>query len=127
MNETPKSRVFYHPDGYVEMTLIGTVQAAQMRVLVEAARALIQQHGPVGGLIDGRHGNIVRSVEMLALLRSLQIPLLKRLVILTTDDNPAGIQEPTIVMSVLTAVFGFRPMYTGDESEARRLANVEMR
>jgi hypothetical protein len=121
MNE--KARVFYNPEGYVEMALVGSVQVEQMRVLVEAAKALIEQHGPVGGLIDGRRGNIVRSVEMLSLLRSLQIPLLKRLVILTTEDNPAGIQGPSVVMSILTAVFGLRPMYTSDEVEARRLAS----
>jgi hypothetical protein len=117
-----KASVFHNPEGYVEMVLVGSVQVEQMRVLVEAAKALIEQHGPIGGLIDGRRGNIVRSVEMLSLLRSLHIPSLKRLVILTADDNPDGIQGPSIVMSILTAAFGLRPMYTSDEAEARLLA-----
>jgi hypothetical protein len=121
-SETERSHVFYNPDGYVEMTLVGTVTAAQIRLLAEAAKALIQQHGPVGGLIDGRRGNIVRNVETLTILRGLQLPQLTRLVILTTADNPEGIQGPSVVMSILTLILGFRPLYIGDESQARHLA-----
>jgi hypothetical protein len=121
-SDIEKSRVFYNPDGYVEVVLAGSVQVGQMRVLAEAARALIEQQGPAGGLIDGRRGRIVSNMEMLTLLRSLQTPSLKRLVILTTGDNPAGIQGPDLALSILTAVFGIRPVYSSDEAEARRLA-----
>jgi hypothetical protein len=122
MTEAEKSRVFYNPDGYVEMALIGTQTAQQIRVLTEAAKLLIEAYGPVGGLIDGRRGNIIRNVETLSILRSLQFSKLKRLVILTTNDNPQGIKGPTVVMSLLTAVLGFRPIYIDNETEGRRLA-----
>lgn len=117
-----KSGVFYNPDGYVELVLVGQVSSGQLRVLVEAAKALIDLHGPVGALIDGRRGNTLPNVESLTILRSLQIPKLRRLVILLQPDNPAAIQGPTVVMSLLTAVVGFRPMYLEDEVKARQLA-----
>jgi hypothetical protein len=120
--EAEKSRVFYNPDGYVEMTLAGTLSTQQIRVLAEAAKLLIEEYGPIGGLIDGRRGNIIRNVETLSILRTLQFAKLKRLVILTTQDNPEGIKGPTVVMSLLTSILGFRPIYIDDETEARRLA-----
>ena len=50
------------------------------------------------------------------------MPKLKRLVILTTDDNPMGITGPSVVMPILTMILGFRPIYTNDEQAARSLA-----
>jgi hypothetical protein len=118
-----QSRAFWNPDGYAELTLMGTASGRDLRELVGQARAILAQHGPAGGLIDGRQGNIVRNVETLSVLRQIgEIDNLQRLVILTTKDNPAGIRGPTVVMSMLTSVLGFRPLYTSDEAEARKRA-----
>jgi hypothetical protein len=116
------SHVFLNSDGYVEMVFVGPIQAPELRRLADAAIELLERHGPIGGLIDGRHGNIRRDVESLSIIRHLNIPKLKRLVILMGKDNPEGVQGPTVIMSILTAVFGFRPIYVEDEQEARQLA-----
>ena len=118
-----KSRAFWNSEGYAEMTLLGTVSGRDLRELVDQARAILDQNGPAGGLIDGRNGNIVRNVETLSVLRQMgEIDNLQRLVILTTNDNPAGIRGPTVVMAMLTSILGFRPLYTSDEAEARKRA-----
>jgi hypothetical protein len=118
-----QSRAFWNPDGYAEVTLVGTVTGRDLRELVEQARTILAQHGPAGGLIDGRQGNIIRNVETLSALRQMgEIGDLQRLVILTTKDNPAGVRGPTVVMSMLTSLLGFRPLYTSDEAEARQRA-----
>jgi hypothetical protein len=121
MTDSNSSRVFLNPDGYLEMILVGRVEVAKMRELTDQAIALISEHGPIGGLIDGRQGNIVRTVESLRILQKIQMPGLVRLVILTAPDNPVAIRKPSIVMSMLTTILGFRPMYLSDESEARAL------
>ena len=121
MSET-SSRVFLNPDGYIELVLVGSEDADGIRRLVGEVLTLIEAHGPIGGLIDGRNGNIIRNLESLNILRSLQMPKLKRLIILTTDDNPMGITGPSVVMSILTMILGFRPIYTNDEQAARSLA-----
>jgi hypothetical protein len=117
-----RSRVFLNPDGYVELVLIGSEDAAGIRRLVDEVIDLLEKHGPIGGLIDGRNGNIIRNLESLNILRSLQMPKLRRLIILTTDDNPIGIAGPSVVMSIFTLIFGFRPVYTNDEVRGRELA-----
>ncbi|MCI0397626.1 MAG: hypothetical protein L0332_34005 [Chloroflexi bacterium] len=122
MAEGKGPRVYFNPDGYIELVLAGTADATAIRQLADQAIVLVEENGPVGGLIDGRHGNIIRNVETLRVLQSLQIPKLKRLVILLSRDDPAGIRKPSIVMSIFTAVFGFRPIYVDDEAEARALA-----
>jgi hypothetical protein len=117
-----ESRVFLNSDGYVEMVFVGPVLAPSLRKLADQARGLIERHGPIGGFIDGRHGNIKRDVESLSIIRHLNIPKLRRLVILMGRDDPLGVHGPTVIMSILTAVFGFRPIYMEDEREARQLA-----
>jgi hypothetical protein len=42
-----ESRVFLHEDGYVEAVLVGIVESDIMRPLIEEARALVEQHGPM--------------------------------------------------------------------------------
>jgi hypothetical protein len=121
MSETA-SHVFLNPDGYIELVLVGSEDAASIRQLADQIILLVEEHGPIGGLIDGRNGNIIRNLETLNILRSVQMPKLKRLVILTTDDNPLGITGPSVVMSILTAILGFRPIYINDEKQARELA-----
>ena len=127
MTDSNSSHVFLNPDGYLEMTLIGRVETAKMRELTDQAIALIQEHGPIGGLIDGRQGNIVRTVESLRILQRIQMPGLQRLVILTAPDNPIAVRKPSIVMSMLTTMLGFRPIYLSDETEARALVTRQPR
>jgi hypothetical protein len=112
-----------HPEGYIEVRLAGKTAGQELRDLADRVRAILAEHGPTGGLIDGRNGNIVRNVETLSMLRNMgQLNGLHRLVILTTKDNPAGIRGPTVVMAMLTTLLGFRPLYTSDEAEARKRA-----
>ena len=124
MAEPTKSHVFMNPDGYVEMVLYGRVSPEDLKDLTADVRALIEeQERPVGGLIDGREGNIVRNVETLRTLQDLSLPGLKRLVILLSTSNPRGIRKPSVVMSIFTTILGFRPIYVDNEEEARALAS----
>lgn len=118
-----KTKIFWNPEGYVEVTLVGAAAGGSLRDLADQVRLLLEQNGPAGGLVDGRRGNIIRDAESLSILRRMgQLNGLRRLVILTTKDNPAGIRGPTVVMSMLTTLLGFRPFYTSDEAEARKRA-----
>lgn len=118
-----KTQAFWNPEGYVEVRLVGKAVGQELRDLAERVRAILAENGPAGGLIDGRSGNIIRDVETLSILRNMgQLNGLQRLVILTTQDNPAGIRGPSVVMAMLTTLLGFRPLYTSDEAEARKRA-----
>lgn len=119
------SSIKYNVDGYIEIIFMGVVPPARLAELMAETRQMSEEHGPVKVLIDGRNGSASRTAKGFStLMRMGRYPNVSELIILTTKD-PAkldAIRGPGIVTSILTSVLGFRPIYTSDETEARRLA-----
>lgn len=125
MEDATKSRVFLHQDGYVEVIFRGIIKAEEIRILVDEAQTLLNTHGSMNVLIDGRFGRVDRDAASFSALMSMgRFPALKKLYILTTTDvdNPIAIHGPSVVTSVLTAALGFRPAYISDEALIREKA-----
>ena len=123
-----KSRVFLHPDGYVEMVFAGIQETERLQLLIAQARALIDEHGPISAVVDGRNGRIQPNISNFSHLMSMgRFPNLIQLYILTSDDpnNSEAIQGPSVVTSILTSVLGFRPFYSSDETDIRRRASED--
>ena len=120
-----ESSISLHPDGYIEIIFRGVVRSARLAELIEETRRLSEEYGPVNVLIDGRNGSTSRTARSFStMMRMGRYPNVTQLIILTTND-PAridAIRGPGVVTSILTAALGFRPIYTSDEAEARRLA-----
>jgi hypothetical protein len=120
-----ESRVFLHEDGYVEAVLVGIVESDIMHPLIEAARALVEQHGPMHVLINGLHGRASRDAKSLSSVLNIgRATKLKSLYILTgkETDDPKGVVWPSVLASILTSALGKRPIYIDSETEARQLA-----
>ncbi|HFQ94328.1 MAG TPA: hypothetical protein ENK32_09980 [Anaerolineae bacterium] len=119
------SSICLHPDGYIEIIFKGVVRSPRLGELIEETRRLSEGSGPINVLIDGRNGSTSRTARSFStMMRMGRFPNVTQLVILTTND-PAridAIRGPGVVTSILTTVLGFRPIYTSDEAEARRLA-----
>jgi hypothetical protein len=130
MMTPPESRIFLHPDGYVEMVFVGMQETERLETLIARARALIDEHGPISVVVDGRTGRIQPNISNFSHLMSLgRIPNLIQLYILTSDDpnNSEAIQGPSVVTSILTSVLGFRPFYSSDEADIRHRASEDRR
>jgi hypothetical protein len=122
------SRVFLHPDGYVEMVFVGIQEAESLQILITQAQALLNEHGPISIIVDGRHGRIQSNISNFSQLMGLgRLPNLIQLYILTSKDsnNVEAIQGPSVVTSILTSVLGFRPFYSSDEALIRRRASED--
>jgi len=123
-----ESGVFLHEDGYVEAVLVGIVESDIMRPLIEEARALVEQHGPMNVLINGLHGRASRDARSLSSVLNIgRATKLKSLYILTgkETDDPKGVVGPSVLASILTSALGKRPIYVDSEIEARQLAAAE--
>lgn len=119
------SRIFLHPDGYIEIVFAGIQQTEEIRDLVQQATKLFTQHGSMSVLIDGRFGRIARDASTFSSLMSIaRDTRLKEMIILidTNTSNPEAIHGPSVVTNILTSVFGRRPVYIDDEAEARARA-----
>jgi hypothetical protein len=125
MSNDVLSRVNLHPDGYVEVTLVGKEAAANLEILANRSRELVETHGPMNVLIDARHGRIGRDTRSFAtLLRLGRVPKLTDLIVLISDDpnNTEGGQQTGLMISLLSTAFGLQPTYTDNEAEARAKA-----
>ncbi|NKQ36911.1 MAG: hypothetical protein HF973_15035 [Chloroflexi bacterium] len=120
--------VFIHPDGYIEIVFVGTISSARLEKIIEKTRHISEEYGPTKVLIDGRNGATSRTARSFStMMRMGRFSNVTQLIILTTDD-PAridAIRGPGVVTSILTSALGFRPIYTSDEAEARRLAAMK--
>jgi hypothetical protein len=125
-----KSHVFLHPDGYIEMVFVGMQETEHLQLLIAQAQALIDEHGPISMVVDGRNGRIQPNFSNFSHLMSMgRFPKLIQLYILTSDDpkNSEAIQGPSVVTSILTSVLGFRPVYSSDEVSIRHRASEDKR
>lgn len=120
-----KTRVFLN-GGYVEIQFVGIVrQAALRRVLAEVDR-LVDAHGPIGVLLDGRNGRLHHDAgTLLALSEAGSMPKLTHMVVLTSNlERGYGVivKDPKGPVRLISADAVRAPMfYTSDETEARRL------
>ncbi|MCA9970375.1 MAG: hypothetical protein KC425_09170 [Anaerolineales bacterium] len=112
--------------GYVEIQFVGIVrQAALRRVLAEVDR-LVDAHGPIGVLLDGRNGRLHHDAgTLLALSEAGPMPKLTHMVVLTSNlERGYGVivKDPKGPVRLISADAVRAPMfYTSDETEARRL------
>jgi hypothetical protein len=123
-----ESRVFLHPDSYVEMVFVGWQEVEQLSKLIEQARHLLTEHGPMSLVVDGRNGRIQPNFSNFSHMMNLsRFPNILRLYILTSadPDKMEAIQGPSVITSILTAVLGFRPIYSSDEEKIRRKARQD--
>lgn len=123
-----ESTVFLHEDGYVEMKLVGEVPTEALQALVNQVVSLVQEHGPINLLSNGKHGRISRDARSFSILMSIRgVPKLRHYFILTSAEtgDPMGIAGPSIVTTILTSILGFRPIYVDSEVEARQRAAQE--
>lgn len=116
----------WHPDGYLEIIFQGVVAPEPLQRLLDRVVLMLgNADRRVNILLDGRHGRISRQPSSTQALRKLRHqPNLSQLIILTTTDpeNPHAIHGPSEITSYLTMSLGYGPIYTPDETEARRLA-----
>jgi hypothetical protein len=96
-----------------------------LRQLIDESTALAAAHGPINALIDGRYGAVDRKAKTFRVMMSMgRIDGIKDVIILTSSDPQAihTIQGPSVVTSILSSAFGFKPAYIADEAEARAMA-----
>lgn len=120
--------VFLHPDGYIELVFVGVQEAELLQRLIKQTNELVEEHGPIALLVDGRRGRVNPDAKSFSLLLSLRRqPKLRKIVIITTDDpdQKTAVQGPGVVTLIITSALGLHPTYTSDESEARQLAAAE--
>jgi len=131
MAENKESTVCWHPDGYVEVVFAGVQSPEQIREIDRQARIILDETegaGPVSLLIDARHGRVGRDATSFSVIMRLgRERRLNRFIVLV-DENPtipdAG-RETGVIVSMVTAALGKRPIYMYDETAARALAASE--
>ncbi len=131
MSEAGQSTVSWHPDGYIEIVFVGTQTPEQLRELDRQARAIMNTqvgNGVASLLLDARHGRVGRDATSFSVIMRLSRERrLNRFVVLV-DENPtdphAG-RETGVIVSMVTAALGKRPIYITDETAARTLAASE--
>lgn len=125
MSSPDPSTVHWHPDGYVEVTFVGLQTPDQLRAIDVQTRQILESHGAASLLIDARRGRMERDAASFSVvMRFSRERLLKRFVILV-DRVPVGPEagkESGVIISMLTAALGKRPIYMYNEAEARALA-----
>lgn len=125
MLDYEKSAVFWNEGGYLEMVFVGVQTPEEIQVLDRQARGILaEQETPSNLLIDARRGRIGRDAASFSTLMRLgRERHLKQLVVLV-DEKPAhpdAGRETGVIVSMLTAALGKRPIYIYDEAAARAL------
>lgn len=119
------AKSFLHEDGYVELVLVGQVNADEHLTMVQAAFNLVDKHGPVNLLVNGKNGRLSRDARtMSALMQGSRTSKLRHLFILTGAESgdPNGVKGPSVVASVIIGILGLSPIYIDNETEARQRA-----
>ncbi|MCA9936703.1 MAG: hypothetical protein H6662_12525 [Ardenticatenaceae bacterium] len=121
-----ESQVFVHPDGYVEVTLVGIVGASPLTQILEEATSLLVEQSLRSILVDGRHGRLEpNTATLLVLSKMASILNLRRMVVLTSSDP----NDPMAIVStgrdrlnnLVKLFFGIHIPYVSDEETARSL------
>lgn len=121
-------RTFWNPDGYVEIVFAGVQTPEQIREADTQARELMVEYGDANVLIDARQGRIGRDAASFSVVMKLSRNRnLKRLIILIdqTPAHPEAGRESGVIISMVTAALGKRPIYIYDEVAARALAATD--
>lgn len=122
-----ESIVQLHPNGYVEIVLVGIVEGAQLQKLLNKMNGLFQEYGPCNVLVDGRYGRLGRDPGTLLTLAKWKPDSHLQQMIILTDSNLyskttiVGTGQG-IVPSMTTLSLGAKPIYTSDEAQARQMA-----
>lgn len=129
MTEAAKSTVSWHPDGYIEIVFVGTQTPEQIREIDRQARAIMDERNqPASILVDARHGRVGRDATSFSVIMRLSRERRLNRFIVLVDENPthphAG-RETSVIVSMVTAALGKRPIYFYDEAAARALAASE--
>ncbi|MCI0397627.1 MAG: hypothetical protein L0332_34010 [Chloroflexi bacterium] len=119
--EAEKSHVFQHPAGYLEVVLLGLVSSEEIQRLIAEATAVLETMEPTCVVINGRRGRITRNPQSFRAMRDMAHPKMKQMIVVTGRDHPHG-SRGGIVVSIITSILGYKPMYFDDEAEARRVA-----
>lgn len=125
MSHEAQTRVNLHPDGYVEVTLVGQESPTNLEILATRSRELVEAHGPMSILIDARHGRIGRDTRSFSVLLGLgRVPNLKNLIVLISNDpnNTEGGKRSSLIISLISTALGLQPIYMDNEAEARAKA-----
>ncbi len=131
MGDVEKSTVSWHPDGYVEIVFVGTQLPEQIREIDRQARAILDEQvgkNVASLLIDARHGRVGSDATSFSVIMRLSRERRLNRFIVLVDENPtdphAG-RETGVIVSMVTAALGKRPIYIYDETAARALAASE--
>jgi hypothetical protein len=129
MTTSEQSTIIWNPDGYMEVKFVGVQMPQQMREIDAQARAILDERGGTASLlVDARHGRIGRDAASFSVLMKLSRDRRLRHLVVLVDEMPtdpnAG-KESGVIVSMLTAALGKRPIYIFDEAAARALAASE--
>ncbi|MCP4359356.1 MAG: STAS/SEC14 domain-containing protein [Chloroflexi bacterium] len=125
MTDSPKPPIFWNPDGYIELVLHGVMTPDEMRHLEQQGQEIINQHESASILVDARQGRIGRdAASFLAVMKLGRNHRLNRFIIVVDEptQHPDAGKKTGVIISMLTAALGKRPIYMIDETEARKLA-----
>lgn len=122
-----RSRVFYNEDGYIEIQFFGIVRATELLRVTYEMNQLADVHGPIGVLLDGRHGRLHHDAGTLITLSEYNPhSQLTHMIVLThTSANRRDVivRQPTGLVTQVSAQALKMPLtYICKEAEARRLA-----
>lgn len=125
MADSKGSKVFWNPDGYVETILSGVVEADKIKELNKLVLQILDEQGAANLMIDARSGRIGRDAASFAAIMQLSRDRrLKKFFVLVdqTPTHPDAGRESGVIVSMLTAALGKRPLYIYNEAEVRSLA-----
>jgi hypothetical protein len=129
MSDHQKSTVYWNPEGYIEIIFVGVQSPEDLRTMDREAREIIADHdGNASLLIDARRGRIGRDAASFSVVMKLSRERrLNRFIVLVDEkpQHPDAGRETGVIISMLTAAFGKRPIYIYDEAAARALAASE--
>jgi hypothetical protein len=129
MTTAERTTTTWNADRYIEVKLVGLQTPQQLREIDVQARAILDERGGTASLlVDARHGRIGRDAASFSVLMKLSRDRrLRRFVVLVDEmpTDPNAGKESGVIISMLTAALGKRPIYIYDEAAARALAASE--
>jgi hypothetical protein len=125
MAQETESTLFWNPDGYVEIVFVGVQKPETLQQFDVQTRELLLEHGRASVLIDARRGRVGRDANSLSFImkmaRSADLDKFVVLIDPASSDPEVG-KKSGVLVSMVTAALGKRPIYLYDEAEARARA-----